>query len=310
MKYFIFVFLLIVVIGMDSSGQVYNQLTEEESRVIDDKGTERAFTGEYYKTTAEGVYVCRKCNSPLYISLDKFQSDCGWPSFDDEIEGAVTRQLDIDGRRTEIICSNCKGHLGHLFTGEGLTDKNVRHCVNSISMKFIPKGESVDDMIEESSMEIAYLASGCFWGTEFHLQKIDGVVKTTVGYTGGHKVDPTYKQVCTGTTGHAEVVKVEFDSSKVSYEEILKVYFETHDPSQIDGQGPDIGTQYRSEIFTTTEDQIDVAESVIDQLEAKGYSVVTKITTASTFYSAEAYHQDYYENKGTSPYCHIYKKKF
>ncbi len=292
-------------------GQIYNTLTEEESRVIDHKGTERAFTGEYTNNKSKGTYICKKCNAPLYLSDNKFESHCGWPSFDDEIPGAVLRVPDADGIRTEIVCANCKGHLGHVFLNEGYTPKNTRHCVNSISMMFIPAGEPLPPIIVGSDKtETAYFASGCFWGTEYHLQKIPGVVSTTVGFMGGSVKNPSYEQVCTGTTGHAETVKVVFDPSKVSYRTIAKMYFETHDPTQVNRQGPDIGNQYRSEIFYTNENQRQVANELIQLLENKDFDVATRITPASDFYEAESYHQDYYKHKGSTPYCHIYTPRF
>jgi peptide methionine sulfoxide reductase msrA/msrB len=281
----------------------YKKLTPEEERVIKYKGTERPYTGEFYKTTQKGTYVCRQCGAALYHSDDKFDSGCGWPSFDDEIEGAVKRIPDADGSRTEIVCAKCSGHLGHVFLGEGMTSKNTRHCVNSISMDFIPAQKELDTAR-------AIFASGCFWGTEYYLSQAEGVISTTVGYTGGYVKNPTYKQVCTGTTGHAEAVEVVFDPSKTSYEKLTRLFFETHDFTQVNRQGPDIGEQYRSVIFYTEDSQKAVAEKLAKQLQDKGYKVATKIEKAGEFYNAENYHQDYYEKSGGTPYCHIKREVF
>ena len=281
----------------------YNTLTPEEERVIIHKGTEAPYTGKYNDFKEKGTFTCKRCDAPLYNSDDKFNSFCGWPSFDDEIPNAVKRQVDADGNRTEIICNNCGAHLGHVFLGEGFTTKNVRHCVNSISMNFVPE-------VAEQKIQNAYFAGGCFWGTEFFLQKIKGVKSTTVGYMGGRTDNPTYKEVCEGNTGHVETVKVEFDPNETSFEELAKLFFEIHDPTQTDGQGPDIGNQYLSVIFYENDEQKQEAEKLIKILQNKGYKVATRLVKADNFWDAEDYHQDYYQLNGNQPYCHFYTKKF
>lgn len=281
----------------------YNELSQEEENILLHKGTEPPFTGKFLNNKAEGTYICRRCDAPLYRSSDKFDSHCGWPSFDDEIDGAVKRVPDPDGRRTEIVCANCGGHLGHVFEGEGFTEKNTRHCVNSISMDFVP-AES------EAKTQTAIFASGCFWGTEFLLQKHPGVISTEVGYTGGSKDNPTYEEVCTGQTGHAEAVRVRFDPTKTHYDELARLFFETHDPTQRNRQGPDVGTQYRSAIFYLDDEQKRVADGVIEALRQKGYDVATEVTPAGEFWPAEDYHQDYYSRTGGTPYCHAYRPLF
>lgn len=281
-----------------------NDLTREEASVINNKGTEKPFTGKFTSHKDKGTYICKKCGAALYRSSDKFNSECGWPSFDDEIPGAVKRSVDADGIRTEITCASCGAHLGHVFEGERLTAKNLRHCVNSVSLDFVPA------QVGPGRYGTALFAGGCFWGVEYFLQKQPGVISVVSGYTGGHVKNPTYKQVCTGTTGHAETVKVVYDPSKTSYETLLRLFMEIHDPTQVGGQGPDIGDQYRSEIFYLNEEQRKTAEKIINLLKTKGFKVATAITKASEFYDAEAYHQDYYFNNGKIPYCHGYVKRF
>ena len=362
--------LLVLIIGLALAGAVKAQdmkpLTPEERRVIVDKGTEAPFSGRYYKHRGEGVYRCRQCGAPLYRSQDKFDAGCGWPSFDDEIPGAVRRTTDADGRRTEITCARCGGHLGHVFTGEGFTLKNTRHCVNSLSLGFVPaagaepevaagecgaaagmgiasernaaaggpailsdrsdssvpsdgsaiSGEpdrtgDVSDRSADSvragepdaavKTETAIFAGGCFWGVEYMLSKVPGVLKVESGYIGGTTENPTYEEVCS---------RVVFDPAKVSYETLARLFFEIHDPTQENGQGPDLGDQYRSEIFYTSPAQQATAERLIAELRRKGYDVVTQVTPAGRFWPAEDYHQRYYERKGTQPYCHAYTKRF
>jgi peptide methionine sulfoxide reductase msrA/msrB len=281
----------------------FNKLTPEEERVILYKGTEAPFTGKYYEYHEDGTYTCKRCGAPLFESNDKFDSGCGWPSFDNAIPGAVKEIPDADGVRTEIVCAACGAHLGHVFRGERLTDKNTRFCVNSISMNFDPQ-------YAPPAAETAYFAGGCFWGTEYYLQQADGVLSTRVGYMGGSTDDPNYKEVCTGTTGHAETVEVVYDPTVTDFANLAKLFFDIHDPTEVNRQGPDIGVQYRSAIFYTDDSQKKTAERLVNILKDKGYKVATQLVEADKFWEAEDYHQDYYEKTGKYPYCHVYQDKF
>ncbi len=279
-------------------------LSTFEKHVLINKGTERAFSGKYVHTKEDGTYRCKVCDASLYRSSDKFDSHCGWPSFDDAIPGAIKEVPDSDGRRTEIVCANCGAHMGHVFKGEGLTSKNVRHCVNSVSLNFQKK------KAQPSMLKKAYFAGGCFWGVEYYLEKIEGVKEVISGFMGGHLKNPGYYDVVRKDTGHLETVEVVYDPAKVSYETLAKTFFEIHDPTQVDGQGPDIGSQYLSAIFVSNAEERKIIERLIKILEGKGFKIATQVLPVTPFYSAEAYHQDYYERKGRKPYCHRRVKRF
>jgi peptide methionine sulfoxide reductase msrA/msrB len=277
--------------------KINKNLSEFEKFVLFEKGTERPFSGKFEDHFEKGIYVCKNCGIPLYNSSSKFNSGCGWPAFDDEIPGAIKKQVDRDGIREEIVCSYCGAHLGHVFYGEGFTEKNVRHCVNSVSLDFVPEGE-------KPLIDRIFFAGGCFWGVEYLFRKLEGVVDTRVGYMGGRRKNPTYEQVCTGVTGHFETVEVIFDPKKLDEETLIKYFFEIHDFTQENGQGPDIGEQYKSAIFYTNDHQKKISEKLIQALK-KRYDVVTQLKKASDFWVAEDYHQQYYEKTGKTPYCHV-----
>lgn len=291
--------------NLQSLEEKIQKLSEEEKRVLLYKGTERPFIGKYIDEKSRGIYTCKLCDAPLFDSSAKFNSRSGWPSFDDALEGAVKRVPDSDGRRVEIVCANCGAHLGHVFEGEGFTSKNTRHCVNSISLNLVKKPDA-----KEEGLSYAYFAGGCFWGVEYFLQKLDGVKEVISGFMGGHVKNPSYYEVVRSDTGHLETVEVIYDKNKISYEELAKVFFEIHDPTQTNGQGPDIGKQYLSAIFITSEEERKIVTKLIGKLEVNGYKVATKIIEKSEFYPADESHQNYYDKKGSRPYCHGYVKRF
>ncbi|VVC03990.1 Peptide methionine sulfoxide reductase MsrB [Candidatus Bilamarchaeum dharawalense] len=272
------------------------RLTREEEDVIVRKGTEHPFTGEYDKFFKDGMFVCRRCNAPLYLSRDKFDAHCGWPSFDQEIHGRVKRLP--DGMRTEIQCAKCGAHLGHVFEGENWTRKNTRHCINSISMRFIPK--------EKLKLETVVLGAGCFWCSEAVFLMVPGIFSVIPGYAGGTVENPNYKQVSEGTTGHSEVVKLEYDSKEIAFRGILELFFAMHDPTTPNKQGHDEGSQYRSIILYSSMKQKKEAEKFLEKIQDEfAAPIVTEIKKLEKFYPAEKYHQHYYENNQNQPYCRM-----
>lgn len=278
-------------------------LTPEVLKIVLDKKTEPPTTGTYNIFLGTGTYLCRRCGLALFRSDHKFLSTCGWPSFDNEISNTIKRLPDSDGQRTEILCHRCQGHLGHIFEGEHLTINNKRYCVNSSALDFVNSKTVLDT-------EEAIFAGGCFWGMQYLFDQLPGVVKTEVGYSGGNIYDPNYEIVCQQQTGHLEALRVIFDTSLVNYEIITKYFFEIHDATQKNGQGPDIGSQYLSAIFYFTKKQQEVAEKLIATLKEKSLQIVTLLKPATIFWPAEEYHQKYYYKTEKIPYCHIWKKLF
>lgn len=279
-----------------------NSLTPNAFQVIRAQATEKPdFSSENINN--DGTYLCRACGLALFRVSMQFQSFCGWPSFDEIIENTVASQLDEDGVRAEIHCARCNGHLGHVFHGEGFTEKNIRYCVNSVSLDFVADSSVLDT-------EEAIVAAGCFWGVQYYFNKLDGVVKTEVGYIGGTYNSPNYNDVCTGQTGHYEGLRIVYDVAKIDFEAIIKYFFEIHDPTQKNGQGPDIGPQYQSAIFYYDMQQKNIAINISSILIEKGYSLATKLLPVNVFWKAEDYHQDYYSQNYKTPYCHKYVKRF
>lgn len=278
-------------------------LTPDVYHIVCEQGTEHPNTGRYNLNEQRGTYLCRRCGVALFRSDQKFISSCGWPSFDDEISDRIRRLADPDGRRTEIRCQRCDGHLGHVFHGEGYTDKDQRHCVNSASIDFV-----ADITVDDS--EEAIFAGGCFWGVEELLRQQPGVLYTEVGYCGGTLDHPSYEAVCRGDSGHLEAIRIIFDPTQMTYHDLTRYFLEIHDPTQANGQGPDIGPQYLSAIFYYDAVQQQTAAALLEQLRELGLHPVTQLRPMSVFWPAEEKHQQYYAKTGSAPYCHRYQRRF
>ncbi len=282
-----------------------SELTKDEYDVLRQCGTEPPFSGKYNDFWEEGVYVCAGCGAALFRSDSKYEHNTGWPSFTSPVDESHLEFKDdysLLTKRIEVRCSVCGGHLGHVFD-DGPEPTYLHYCINSAALRFQPAktAETGSPAPATGATETATFAAGCFWGVEHKLGQIPGVVATVVGYTGGKTADPTYEEVCTDRTGHAEAVQVTFDPKQLSYGDLVRRFFEIHDPTQVDRQGPDQGRQYRSAVFFHSEEQRAAARKVMDELTASGRykkRLATELVPASTFYKAEEYHQKYYEKHG------------
>ena len=295
-----------------SKAQVDNlaqKLTPDEAKVILNQGTEPPFCGNLVDNHKDGVYVCRLCGLLLFSSDSKFNSGTGWPSFFQPVDPDHVRNIrdsSLGMERVEIECARCGAHLGHVFD-DGPKPTGLRFCLNSVSLQFYEKGDELPAASRPIKTETAYFAGGCFWGTEDQFQQVPGVIDVVSGYMGGKTKNPTYEEVCSHTTGHAETVRVVFDPAKVSYGDLLAWFFKIHDPTQVDRQGPDIGDSYRSAIFAATPEQLEKARAFVAEQQKLPRFADRKIATqivgpdkSGPFYPAEEYHQDYHLKHGGS----------
>lgn len=301
--------------------EAVESLTAEQYRVTQQDGTEAPFRNEFWDHKAAGIYVDVVSGEPLFLSTDKYDSHSGWPSFVRPVDPEnVVEHTDtsLGMTRTEVRSRHGDSHLGHVFP-DGPRDKTgLRYCINSASLRFVPIAEmeaqgygAYIDQVggpAQQATKTAIFAGGCFWGMQDLFRKLPGVVGTRVGYTGGDLADPTYKDVVTGRTGHAEALEIVYEPSKISYEALLEFLFQIHDPTTLNRQGNDVGTQYRSAIFVADQAEADIAAKVIVAVEASGNwpgRVVTEVVSARPFYEAEPEHQDYLERIPHGYTCHF-----
>ena len=280
-------------------------LPEDVYAVAREADTERPFTGKYWNADDKGTYYCAACGNKLFRSDQKFSSSCGWPSFfEQENKNSVVFKDDnsYGMKRTEALCGRCNSHLGHLFD-DGPEPTGKRYCMNAISLDFVPDGVTS----ATGNLETVVLGGGCFWCVEAVYENLEGVKSVYSGYAGGTVENPSYEEVCTGRTGAAEVVEITYEKSKTNLDEIFQVFFTVHDPTTLNRQGADSGTQYRSAIFYKNENEKIVAESLIQELNEKVFSnkIVTTLEPLQKFYKAESYHQGYYQNNKNQPYCQM-----